>query len=64
MIISELIGYAPLAILIELSTAFFSVLSIASTGLCVSCMIVIVVCTIRLSTKLRGYYNLGEQARW
>nr|UJH94476.1 Hnm1 [Starmerella bombicola] len=64
MITSELIGCALVAILFGSSTAFFTVLSIASTGLYVSYLMPIVVYTVRPSTKARGYYNLGSWAIW
>lgn len=44
--------------------AFFTVLSIASTGLYVSYLMPIVVAALRPFAKAPGYYNLGKWAPW
>lgn len=61
---SALIAAILVAILFGSATAFFTVISIASTGLYVSYLLPILVSTFKRSAKAPGYYNLGKWALW
>lgn len=53
-----------ICILFGSSTAFFTVMSIATTGLYISYFMCVAVFMVRRKHKLEGYYNLGKWALW
>lgn len=64
LLFSAIVATVLVAILFGSDTAFFTVLSIACTGLYVSYLIPVLVAFFKRDAKAPGYYNLGKWAVW
>lgn len=64
MIFIIIVAAGLVCILFGSSTAYFTVLSIATVGLYISYLLCIGVFMIRRKHKIQGYYNLGKWALW
>lgn len=64
LVFSFVVPAALVAMLFGSSVAFFTVLSIASTGLYASYLMLVVVYLFKSKNKAPGYYNLGKWGPW